>query len=375
MISIKNAYDDGYSLRQIIKEFSVSMSTVKKELHKAGVPYETLFTDTPCILQAIELYKEGFNFSDIAREIGKTPTYVRNILTERGFAETRFPNVTEEQKQEIVTLYEQGLSSDKIANLVGLSRTTVKDHLPKDKIKKKSFYNTYSCNYQFFENIDNESKAYFLGLFYADGYNDQKHKYIRLGFAEKDNELLCKFQKAIQSTHKVQVRLEKGNSQKFYSLTINSPILSDDLAKQGCVQAKTHLLDKMPELPEELYRHFIRGYFDGDGSVYYTKSGDFDRLSLSWTGNKPFLEDVQAYLIKELGVSKTSIYIAHPDRDNQIGDLRYSNGTATKIHEWMYSNCQYYSERKKLIPVVKAQEDKEYINDVLKDLSIFSKIK
>ena len=369
MISIKSAYDDGYSLRQIMKEFSVSMSTVKKELYKEGVQYEKLFTDYPWILEAITMYQEGVNFSDIARKVSKTSTLVRNVLIERGFAETKSPNVTKDQKQEIMILYDQGLSSDKIAKQLGLSRTTVKDHIPDYMKRKKSFYNTYSCNYQFFENIDNEVKAYFLGLFYADGYNNQDNKSIRLGFAEKDKELLNKFIEAICSNHKVQTRLKDDGSQMFYSVTINSPILSGDLAKHGCVQAKTHLLDKMPEMSEELYRHFIRGYFDGDGSVYYTQSGNTDKITLSWTGNKPFLEDVQAYLIKELEVSKTAIYISHPDRNNLIGDLRYSNGTATKIHNWMYSDCQYYSERKKMIPVLRPQvheeKGREYARSVM----------
>jgi len=370
MISIKSAYDDGYSLRQIMKEFSVSMSTVKKELYKEGVQYEKLFTDYPWILEAIAMYQEGLNFSDIARKVSKTSTLVRNVLIERGFAETKSPNVTKDQKQEIVILYDQGLSSDKIAKQLGLSRTTVKEYIPDYMKRKKAFYNTYSCNYQFFENIDNEVKAYFLGLFYADGYNNQKNKSIRIGFANKDLELLHKFVEAIESTHPLYVRKDKKYTDgTFTCVTISSTILSADLAKHGCVVAKTHVLNKMPEMPEELYRHFIRGYFDGDGSVYYTQSGNVDKITLSWTGNKPFLEDVQAYLIKELEVSKTAIYISHPDRNNLIGDLRYSNGTATKIHEWMYSDCQYYSERKKMIPVLRPQvigeKAQEYARSVM----------
>jgi len=370
MISIKSAYDDGYSLRQIMKEFSVSMSTVKKELYKEGVQYEKLFTDYPWILEAIAMYQEGLNFSDIARKVSKTSTLVRNVLIERGFAETKSPNVTKDQKQEIVILYDQGLSSDKIAKQLGLSRTTVKEYIPDYMKRKKAFYNTYSCNYQFFENIDNEINAYFLGLFYADGYNNQKIKTVRLGFAEKDKELLDKFLTAINSNHPIKITEKEGNAQLFYYVDISSPILSNDLVKHGCVQAKTHLLDKMPEMSNELYRHFIRGYFDGDGSVYYTDNGrGQDKITLSWTGNKPFLEDVQAYLIKELEVSKTAIYITHPDRNNLIGDLRYSNGTATKIHNWMYSDCQYYSERKKMIPVLRPQvleeKGREYARSVM----------
>lgn len=367
--------EEQFSVYRISRLLNLTQSRVREALKESGVEYEKIFNDTDEMKEVIRLFQEGKTFREIESIIGKTYTYIRCSLIERGYTETKTPDASPEIIEQIIKLYNEGNSSSKVAKLLGVSSTTVKKFVPKEDKKKKAFYNTYSCNYQFFENIDTESKAYFLGLFYADGYNNQSSKAIRLGFAKKDKELLDKFLIAIESNHPIKIRERNiGNVQTFYYTDISSLILSNDLAKHGCVQAKTHLLDKMPDLPEELYRHFIRGYFDGDGSVYYTKSGDFDKLTLSWTGNKPFLENIQAYLIKELGVSKTSIYITHPDRGNQIGDLRYSNGAATKIHEWMYTDCQYYSERKKLIPVVKAQEEKEYIDDVLKDLSIFSKI-
>lgn len=377
MSVIKSSYEAGATLLQLSKEFSISISTVKKELHEAGVPYEELFNDLPWMIEAIELYKQGKNYSQIARELGYTSTSVRSMLTERGIAKTRFFNLTKDQIHKIKELYNQGLTTRQVAAIIGVTKTTVQEYIPKELVKKKAFYNKYTCNYSFFENIDNEVKAYFLGLFYADGCNLEKTKCVHIGFAEKDKELLYKFVEAIESNHRIDVRNRSlGNSQDFYRVTINSPILSADLAKHGCVSAKTHVLDKMPDMSEELYRHFIRGYFDGDGSVYYTQSGNVDKITLSWTGNKPFLEDVQAYLIKELEVSKTAIYITHPDRNNLIGDLRYSNGTATKIHSWMYSDCQYYSERKKMIPVLRPQvheeKGKEYARNVMDEF--YSKI-
>lgn len=351
MSAIKSSYDEGASFLQLSKEFSISISTVKKELHEAGVPYEELFNDLPWMIEAIELYKQGMNYSQISRQLGYSATSVRSMLTERGIAKTRFFNLTKDQIEKIKELYDQGLTTRKVAEILGVTKTTVREYIPKELIKKKAFYNKYSCNYSFFENIDNEVKAYFLGLFYADGCNLEKQKSISLGFAEKDKELLYKFMEAIESNHKIDIR-NRGykNSQDFYRVSINSPILSADLTKHGCVATKTHLLKTLPEMEESLIRHFIRGYFDGDGSVWYSLVEDSkDKINLSFTGNKPFLLKLQEVLVRELEIGQPSIYIRHKERGNDIGDLRYSSEQARKILEWMYNDCQYYSERKKEI--------------------------
>jgi len=363
-------YSSGLTVNQIAVETGIYNQKVKKLLKEAGV-----YGTAPEMLsgyhdEIVKLCNEGVNYQEIAKQVGTSRWKVVEYCKKHGLYERTKVEPTPELNEEILRLYEEGVSSPKIAKQVGVSKWYVLQVIPQAEKKTKAFYNTHSCNYQFFENIDNEVKAYFLGLFYADGYNNQKNKSIRIGFANKDLELLHKFVEAIESTHPLYVRKDKKYTDgTFTCVTISSTILSADLAKHGCVVAKTHVLNKMPEMPEELYRHFIRGYFDGDGSVYYTQSGNVDKITLSWTGNKPFLEDVQAYLIKELEVSKTAIYISHPDRNNLIGDLRYSNGTATKIHEWMYSDCQYYSERKKMIPVLRPQvigeKAQEYARSVM----------
>lgn len=363
-------YSSGLTVNQIAVETGIYNQKVKKLLKEAGV-----YGTAPEMLseyhdKIVKLCGDDVNYQEIAKQVGTSRWKVVEYCKKHGLYERTQVEATPELNEEILRLYEEGVSSPKIAKQVGVSKWYVLQVIPQEEKKTKAFYNTYSCNYQFFENIDNEVKAYFLGLFYADGYNNQKNKSIRIGFANKDLELLHKFVEAIESTHPLYVRKDKKYTDgTFTCVTISSTILSADLAKHGCVVAKTHVLDKMPILSDELYRHFIRGYFDGDGSVYYTQSGNTDKITLSWTGNKPFLEDVQDYLIKELEVSKTAIYISHPDRNNLIGDLRYSNGTATKIHNWMYSDCQYYSERKKMIPVLRPQvlEEKglEYARSVM----------
>lgn len=371
--SIIDYFQEGKTIAEISKLVSIYPGKVSQILRDNGFKTSRISTADEVVM-VVDAIREGKTYAEAARLAGVSFQKATSICKLNGIYKRVQNEVSEEVKQRCIELYEEGMSSPKIAKELGIAKPTVLlavKHLPK---KKKQFYNTRTCNYSFFDNIDNEVKAYFLGLFYADGYNDQKKGAIHLGFAEKDRELLDKFKEAIEATHAITLQNRKvvvGNAQPFYRMTIASRPLSEALASHGCMQSKTHLLDKLPEMEESLIRHFIRGYFDGDGSAYYTKSRGQDRLSLSWTGNKPFLEDMQAFLIKELDVTKTAIYITHPNRNNLIGDLRYSNGTATKIHDWMYSDCQYYSERKKNIPAVKKQKDENYKNSVLEQLNLF----
>ena len=371
--SIIDYFQEGKTVAQISKLVGSYPAKVSNILKENGFKLKKELTSDQVVI-VVDAVNEGKTYAEAARMAEITFRQATKICKLNGIYKRVQNEISDEERQKCIEMYEEGMSSPKIAKQLGVSKFTVLEsikHLPK---KKKQFYNTHTCNYSFFDNIDNEVKAYFLGLFYADGYNDQKKGAIHLGFAEKDRELLDKFKEAIEATHAITLQNRKvvvGNAQPFYRMTIASRPLSEALASHGCMQSKTHLLEKLPEMEESLIRHFIRGYFDGDGSAYYTKSRNLDRLNLSFTGNKPFLEDIQAYLIKELEATKTAIYITHPDRNNLIGDLRYANGVATKVHDWMYSDCQYYSERKKNIPAVKKQKDEDYKNSVLEQINLF----
>ena len=80
--------------------------------------------------------------------------------------------------------------------------------------------------------------------------------------------------------------------------SIKDKQLHADLCKWGCVPNKTFLINKIPNIPRDYVSHFLRGYFDGDGSLHYLKSTNNFRISFT-CGSVEFLEDIQ----KELGTS------------------------------------------------------------------------
>lgn len=122
------------------------------------------------------------------------------------------------------------------------------------------------------KSIDTQEKAYLLGQIYGDGYNggEKTHSYkIMLTSNNGDIEVYKKlhelfpfFKLKTYSSHPNIIYLE--NHEKSLYL---------DLKAHGMISSKTKF-DKtgefhFPNLREDLIPHFIRGYFDADGSFYF----------------------------------------------------------------------------------------------------------
>lgn len=80
-----------------------------------------------------------------------------------------------------------------------------------------------------------------------------------------------------------------------YKLTFCNDKVVSDLEKWGCVENKTFKL-KFPEfLDKDLIPHFVRGYFDGDGSVFLyvqkTKTKDYVNLGITICGTESYLKE------------------------------------------------------------------------------------
>lgn len=134
----------------------------------------------------------------------------------------------------------------------------------------------YSFNEKYFEVIDNEQKAYWLGFLYADGYvyNDCKRgKYnVTITLKNTDKILLEQFKQDLNSNHPIKdIEItSRDNPSHACSLYIGNKKIVQDLIKLGCFQNKSKILKPptLQQVPLEYIPHFIRGYFDGDGSVF-----------------------------------------------------------------------------------------------------------
>lgn len=260
---------------------------------------------------------------------------------------------TKEQKEEIVKLYvEDKLSTTKIGKIMGCNYNKICRILDEFGIKRvNNGQRKYHLNENYFDNIDTPNKAYVLGLFFADGCNFPPKGTAFISLQESDKKLLENISKEIESNNPLKT-IDQSNrkSEKNYSynnmctLNMNSRHLCSSLEKLGAVRNKSLVLE-FPDIPEELYSHFLRGYYDGDGSVYrYIKNENNKRITLTITSTENFCKRVKEIVEKELGIY-CGIYDA--SCHNGITKVASLSGTsAVKLMDWMYKDADLYLQRK-----------------------------
>ncbi|MVM34381.1 hypothetical protein GO755_30395 [Spirosoma sp. HMF4905] len=196
----------------------------------------------------------------------------------------------------------------------------------------------------FFDIIDSEVKAYFLGFMYADGYNNQREGRIVLSLQMRDLPILERFREILGYEGDVIIR-ERLN---LATLRIGSRRLSESLASLGCRQAKSLTLTFPEWLPEKQLPHFIRGYIDGDGCYYagVQGEGNFKGAYVGALGSVLFIEKLTEIISKKCGVNAkirphhTSVGV----RNMIVGGA----GQFEKVVNYLYEGATIYLERKKV---------------------------
>lgn len=202
----------------------------------------------------------------------------------------------------------------------------------------------YFYNDDFFENIDSEKKAYFLGLLYADGYiNDIGHNcYVELTLLKNDEYILYEFLRALESNRNV-VRIKNDT---YSRIIINSKKIVNDLKQLGCINKKTKILKFPTNIDEKYVHHLIRGYFDGDGSIWCHSNGR--QYYIQFTGCIDFLSGIDEYISSHSNINKKNHYIScNRNRCEKIKALKYGgNYIVKKILDLLYYESTIFLNRK-----------------------------
>ena len=211
-----------------------------------------------------------------------------------------------------------------------------------------------TLNENYFQELDSKDKAYFLGFIYADGFITKPSQGQNiLGLTLAEIEPIDKFKKYIQTNKKVGYYKKTNsysNKSYEYKLALNSDKLVSDIEKLGVVERKTLTLT-FPNLREDLIPHFIRGYFDGDGSVFLHKDSRKEYsyneyLGINICGTKEFLVALTKHLpFLEEG---QCIY-KEKRRETNCWNLKMiSNIRSLELYHYMYKDCDdLYLSRKR----------------------------
>lgn len=203
---------------------------------------------------------------------------------------------TDEQVAYIINKYlNENYTLKQLGKEFNCSYPTIRNLLNKHKIKSRGNKQGYPRDEFYFNKIDTEEKAYWLGFLYADGCVHSNNYEISVNITDKEH--VEKFKTAIKAfNHNITEIQDKRfqNAKTLYQFSIRDKQLHQDLIKWGCIPQKSLLINKIPNIPRDYISHFLRGYFDGDGSLHYLRGTNNYRIS--FVGTKDFLNDIQKEL-------------------------------------------------------------------------------
>ena len=327
--------------------------------------------------QILKMFIEKKSLTKIGKTFETTSTTIAARLDEWGIRKKQTEEERKkEEKRKVFEKYDSKkelvieLYLNKKKSLTYISSYFKLDrHMLVRKLKEWGIEIDYSSNNlktydeSFFEKIDTEQKAYWLGFIYADGcvknYSKdkegrQRKKYsLSIELAEKDKEHLIKFAKAICLNFEESMlysrkrkicydHLDEERSYKMSAFQVCSKKIVEDLIKLGCVPNKSLIL-KFPsekQVPKNLWMHFIRGYFDGDGWVY---NDGKNNLRFGMIGTEEFLNEIEKFFVETFDWYTTT-------KRSKTGKAKILiKGIKTKRKEFMetfYKNAELFLERK-----------------------------
>ena len=256
--------------------------------------------------------------------------------------------ITEELKQEIIKYYlSQPMTMKQVEDKYELSHPTITKILKDVPKYTKAKLNNPNMKEHFFQEINEEAKAYFLGLLISDGNvfkdNTGRQASISITLDLKDEYMLKKFKEVLQANTSV-----GHDGRGCGQIAVRSNIMAEDLAKYGVVPRKSYNT-YLPLISKEMMPHLIRGIFDGDGSIMAKPNPSNDGHnrflhSISFCGTHQLMEDISNYILENLGI-KTAIY---DYKDRNLSELKIQNiDNIAKFGYWIYRNSTIFLNRKK----------------------------
>ena len=299
--------------------------------------------------EEIQFLKDNFEstlFSELSKTLGRTEGSIRAKCFELDL----FKNSpwTDDEVEFIKENYMEMKTSDISQKL---SRTMSAIELKASKLGLKKY--PYTCDYHFFDEIDTEEKAYWLGFLTADGWINKNDKNnagvtgIELQYGDINH--LKKFNKSIGGNYKITDRWkscpistsDKEKKHHLCCIRIFSLTMYNSLVDKGFTKDKSFNCH-IPNIRQDLIRHYVRGYFDGDGCFIFTnKSFHINFI----TASKMLNDDIVKILRFENFNFTESSYTNDYNTTMYKIDI-YRQQDKINFLDWIYQDSGIYLDRK-----------------------------
>lgn len=265
--------------------------------------------------------------------------------------------LTEQQKLQIIEKYKNGnCTCSGLAREYSCDPSTINAMLRKNNVKINNNWSQlmrkYTLDESYFNKIDTEEKAYFLGLLYADGHNSLKTRTVRISLQEQDKLILEKLNLSIKSNkplNYIDYGIKKPKWKNQYQLNICSGIVANQLVELGCFPNKSLTL-KFPtnsQVPDHLLNHFVRGYSDGDGCISFGYRKKILKAKASLVSTSYFCDSAKKIIEKLLNIH-CGIYSDGREKKNKVTKTLSIGGNkqVLKYLNWLYQDATVYIDRK-----------------------------
>lgn len=287
--------------------------------------------------KAIDLYNSGLSANSISKLIEYNEATIRNWLKLAGISIRCGGGYNKKYSADIISkvkrLYEKGIYTTEIDRMLGFRKGNAQYILnndgvelrhrgPKSKIGREDY----------FDDINSQDKAYFLGLIVADGnVSIVNNQYcLKFHISIKDKEIIDKFLDTINCSNKASI---KNNGSSYY-VSLTSVHMCKRLIELGVIPNKTGREYIPLDIPKGLISHFIRGVFDGDGIT------DISKKRSGFVGSVNIINSIMKCLDENLtifqaGKSNKVVYF--------LGGKKFSK----KLYNYLYQDAEIWLERKR----------------------------
>lgn len=295
----------------------------------------------------IEMYLANESIDSICEKFGLEEKEIRKILKNSNI-DRKYNFFSNELYQRIIDLYLKKFTQKEISETLLIGNPVIRKTLKKNNVPIRSSSECnqrYNRNSHYFDCIDTSNKAYILGMIYADGCNYTNHNSLTIALQERDKEILEQIRKELEYEGSLRFNSLHDKNKKHMNqwvLNINDEYMSKQLEKLGVINHKSLLITFPNYLNEDLLPHFVRGYFDGDGNIYY----DFKRnkCQTQTVGTRNFC----SVLSNILSTFNCKNNIKHPKQchENTVVIQTSGNKSSYKFLSWMYEKADMRLERK-----------------------------
>ena len=239
----------------------------------------------------------------------------------------------------------------KTGKLIGVNQRIVRKVLINNNIHIRSLAEAnransinvrkYGVNDDYFDN-ESSNMAYILGFLAADGTVAKNGNRIKIGLSSVDRKFLELIKEELGAESNI-LDYETSNGYMVSEFSFTSQKIKQKLTEYNIVPGKTETFTFPINLSKKYWVDFIRGYFDGDGSV-----GTAGPSAIRWQicSHRPqVLETIVEFLFEEYGIPKVSVQ-KNEHGNSFLYTIQYSNNSTRKIFQIIYTPNSLYLPRK-----------------------------